>query len=113
MAANEDLYSYFSNTFGKPKRVYVWGASLGGLITQTLAEKHPEWVAGVAPLCGALAGTNLNLDLALDVAYSVKTLFYPPLKLSGFTSAEEAVNAWTASSQAIAAALPTSVWMRM
>ena len=38
-----------------------------------------------------LAGSNLNLDLALDVAYAVKTLIYPDLKLTGFASHEEAV----------------------
>jgi pimeloyl-ACP methyl ester carboxylesterase len=103
VAANEDLYDYFSDTFGKPKRVYIWGASLGGLITQTLAEKHPDWVSGVAPLCGVLGGTNLNLDLALDVAYAVKTLIYPPLQLTGFTSSEEAVAQWEAVSSAVVA----------
>jgi pimeloyl-ACP methyl ester carboxylesterase len=101
VAADEDLYSYFSSTFGTPKRVYIWGASLGGLITETLAEKHHDWVSGVAPLCGVLGGTNLNLDLALDVAYAVKTLVYPALKLSGFTSADEAISNWTAAAHAV------------
>jgi hypothetical protein len=71
-------------------RVYAWGASLGGLITQTLAEGHPGLLDGVAPLCGVLAGTNKNLDLALDVAAAVKVFFYPKLKLSGYASAAEA-----------------------
>jgi len=103
VAADKDLYSYFSSTFGKPKRVYVWGGSLGGLITQTLAEKAPSWLSGAAPVCGVLGGTNLNLDLALDVAYSVKALIYPQLKLTGFASQEEAVQQWQAASQAVAA----------
>jgi pimeloyl-ACP methyl ester carboxylesterase len=71
-------------------RVYAWGNSLGGLITETLAQRHPELVNGVAPLCGVLAGTNRNLDLALDVAVAVKVLFYPRLKLRGYKSAEQA-----------------------
>ncbi len=75
---------------GAVKRVYVWGNSLGGLITQTLAEQDPSLVDGVAPLCGVLAGTNKNLDLALDVAVAVKTFFYPKLKLSGYDSSAEA-----------------------
>src|SRR3954454_13403628 len=37
------------------KRVYAWGNSLGGLITQTLAEQRPGLLDGVAPLCGVLA----------------------------------------------------------
>jgi alpha-beta hydrolase superfamily lysophospholipase len=104
VAADKDLYSYFAKTFGTPKRVYVWGASLGGLITQTLAEKPPSWLSGAAPVCGVLGGTNLNLDLALDVAYAVKKLIYPSLKLTGFASQEEAVQQWQSAAQAVAAA---------
>ena len=99
--ANEDLYDFFTDKVGDPDRVYVWGDSLGGLITQTVAEKHPEWVSGAAPLCGVLAGSNLNLDLALDVAYAVKTLIYPDLKLTGFASHEEAVENWQGAYSAI------------
>ncbi len=72
------------------RRVYAWGNSLGGLITQTMAERHPDLVQGVAPLCGVLGGTNKNLDLALDVAVAVKVLFYPALKLTRYVSVAEA-----------------------
>jgi pimeloyl-ACP methyl ester carboxylesterase len=99
--ANEQLHRFFVDEVGDPDRVYVWGDSLGGLITQTLAEKHPDWVSGAAPLCGVLGGSNLNLDLALDVAYAVKTLIYPELKLTGFTSHDEAVENWEAARDAI------------
>jgi pimeloyl-ACP methyl ester carboxylesterase len=90
--ANEDLYTWFTKEVGNPERVYVWGHSLGGLITQTFAEKHPDWVDGVIPMCGVLAGTNMNLDLALDVTYALKTLgIVPELQLTGYESFEEAV----------------------
>jgi pimeloyl-ACP methyl ester carboxylesterase len=75
---------------GRVDRVYAWGNSLGGLITETLAQRHPSLVSGVAPLCGVLAGTNRNLDLALDVAVAVKALFYPKLKLTRYTSVAQA-----------------------
>lgn len=101
IAADEALHKFFVDKVGKPDRVYVWGDSLGGLITQTLAEKHPEWVSGVAPLCGVLGGTNLNLDLALDVAYAVQTLIYPDLKLTGFASNDEANANWQGAFEAI------------
>ena len=104
IAADEALHTYFVDKIGKPDRVYVWGDSLGGLITETLAEKHPEWVSGVAPMCGVLGGTNLNLDLALDVAYAVKTLIYPDLKLTGFASDDEANANWQGAYKAITAA---------
>ncbi|HEY2296600.1 MAG TPA: hypothetical protein VGH43_02635 [Jatrophihabitans sp.] len=93
--ANEDLYNYFSNTFGTPKRVYLWGVSLGGLTSQILAEKHNDWVSGVAPLCAPLSGTNRTLDLALDTAYATKALVAPKLKLTGYSSVTEADSQWT------------------
>ncbi len=105
--AAEDLYAFFSAELAKPQRVYVWGESLGGLITQVIAEKHPEWVSGSLPTCGAVAGANLNLDLALDVAYAVKTFFNPGLRLAGYASQAEAVANWNASAQAIQAAAGT------
>ncbi len=101
VAADEALHTFFTEKIGTPDRVYVWGDSLGGLITETLAEKHPEWVSGAAPLCGVLGGSNLNLDLALDVAYAVKTLIYPDLKLTGFASHDEAVANWQGAYDAI------------
>jgi pimeloyl-ACP methyl ester carboxylesterase len=102
--AGEDLYDWFRHSVGQPDRVYVWGDSLGGLITQTLAEKHPEWVSGVAPMCGVLGGLNLNLDLGLDLQYAIKTLLYPEMKLTGYASHAEAAQTWTEAQKRIMAA---------
>jgi len=101
VAAAEDLHAFFAENVGEPYRTIVWGDSLGGLITQTIAEKHPEWVDGAAPLCGALAGVVPNMDLALDVSYAVKTLLYPEMKLTGYATYEESVTAWTEAAQRV------------
>jgi hypothetical protein len=106
VADDEALHKFFVDKVGKPTRVYVSGDSLGGLITQMVAEKHPEWVDGSAPFCGAVAGTNLNLDLALDVAYAVKTLIDPSLKLTGYASNDEANKAWQHAYDEMVAAAP-------
>lgn len=90
VTAAEALYGFFANKIAKPQRVYAWGDSLGGLVTQVLSERHPAWLSGTAPLCGVLAGVVPNMDLALDVAYAVKSLIYPKLKLTGFSSLAEA-----------------------
>jgi hypothetical protein len=84
--AGEDLYAFFRDQVGQPNRVYAWGDSLGGLITAELAERHPDWVSGSAPLCGALAGLVPNMDLALDVGYAIRELIWPAFKVSGYTS---------------------------
>jgi pimeloyl-ACP methyl ester carboxylesterase len=102
--AAEDLYAYFKDNVGDPYRVLVWGDSLGGLITQTIAEKHPEWVDGAAPFCGAVAGVVPNMNLALDVSYAVKTLIYPEMKLTGYASYEESVQNWTEAVKRVVAA---------
>jgi pimeloyl-ACP methyl ester carboxylesterase len=92
--AGEELYAYFVEQIGQQKRVYVWGDSLGGLITQTLAERHPEWVDGAAPLCGVMAGLEPNIGLSLDTAYGVQQLLYPDMEISGFESYEDALTSW-------------------
>ena len=102
--AAEDLHAFFVASFAAPRRTLVWGDSLGGLITQTIAEKHPEWVDGAAPFCGALAGVVPNMDLALDVSYAIKTLVYPKLRLTGYASYQDAVTNWTEAVKRLVAA---------
>jgi pimeloyl-ACP methyl ester carboxylesterase len=104
VAAGEQLHEFFVQKVATPNRTYVWGDSLGGLITETLAEKHPEWVDGAAPMCGVLGGGNLNLNLALDVTYAIKTLIYPPLQLVNYASFDESVAQFRAAYDAIIAA---------
>lgn len=88
------LYEDFVQLVGKPKRTYVWGDSLGGLISEVIAEKNPDWVDGAAPMCGAVAGPILNFNLALDVATAVKALIDPTFKVANYRSAEEANDNW-------------------
>jgi pimeloyl-ACP methyl ester carboxylesterase len=94
VTAGEQLHDQFVKLVGEPKRTYVWGDSLGGLITEIIAEKNPQWVDGAAPMCGAVAGPNYNFDVALDVAYAVKALIDPQLKLTAYASADEAAANW-------------------
>lgn len=102
--AAEDLEAFFAAKIAVPQRVYAWGDSLGGLITQVLSERHPSWLSGTAPLCGVLAGVVPNMDLALDAAYAVKKLIYPKLKLTGYSSMAEAQQNLTGAQNAVIAA---------
>jgi hypothetical protein len=101
VTAGEQLHDQFVKLVGTPKRTYVWGDSLGGLITEVLAESNPSWVDGSAPMCGALAGPLYNFDVALDVAFAVKALIYPQLKLTGYASDTEAADNWKAAAAAV------------
>jgi len=99
--ADEDLHAKFVDVVGSPRRTYVWGGSLGGLITEVVSERNPKWVDGAAPICGVLGGPNLNLDLALDVGYAIKALIDPQLKLTGYTSAADAAQNWEHAAAAV------------
>ncbi|MDP4013673.1 MAG: hypothetical protein U0990_10535 [Candidatus Nanopelagicales bacterium] len=88
--SGEELYEYFSENIAVPNRVYVWGMSEGGLASVRLAELHPDWVSGGAALCAPTAGARPTFNLALDVAFAVKQLMYPRMKLTGYSSVEEA-----------------------
>jgi hypothetical protein len=104
VAAGEALHAHFVDEVAEPDRTYVWGDSLGGLVTQVLAERNPDWVTAAAPLCGVLAGPVANLDLALDVSYATKTLLAPELELSGYTDFDDAVASWQLGFDAVLAA---------
>jgi pimeloyl-ACP methyl ester carboxylesterase len=101
VSAGTALHDRFVKLVGTPKRTYVWGDSLGGLITEVIAEKNPSWVDGAAPMCGAVAGPNLNFDAALDVAFAVKALIDPALQLTGYASADDAAANWKHAAAAV------------
>ena len=72
-------------TFPAIDRVASWGASLGGLSSQILAESNPGFVDAVAPLC--LADSALSeITMAGDFLWGVKTFFDPTIKLSNYSS---------------------------
>jgi len=108
VAAGEQLHDFFVQKIGRPNRTYAWGESLGGLITELLAEKHPDWIAGAAPLCGVLGGGSLNFDLAMDLAYGVKTLLAPGLKIDDYASYEQAKASFEQAQKAVLAATNSS-----
>ena len=53
----EALREYFVKKHGKPKRTFVTGHSMGGIITLAIIEKYPQHYDGALPLCGPLASS--------------------------------------------------------
>ncbi len=76
---NVELIDTFKKQFPKTTKVVAWGSSLGGVITQGLAEKHPELVSAVAPMCMA-DNITPQLTMAGDFLWGVKVLFDPTIK---------------------------------
>ena len=91
VATNVELVAAFKKQFPKTNHVLAWGSSLGGIITQTLAEKYPTLVDAVAPMCMA-DNISAELTAAGDVLWGLKTFFDPTIK-GGNYSAGAAGNA--------------------
>lgn len=70
----------------KTKKIMVWGDSLGGLISQTIAERNPGKIAGSLPSCGVLEGPLQAYSSAMTVLYSWKTLIAPNLKVANYSA---------------------------
>ena len=76
---NVELIGTFKAKFPTTTKVIAWGSSLGGVITQGLAEKYPELVSAVAPMCMA-DNITPQLTMAGDFLWGVKVLFDPTIK---------------------------------
>jgi pimeloyl-ACP methyl ester carboxylesterase len=91
IATNSELIDTFKKKFTATTKVVAWGSSLGGIITQTLAEKYPTLVSAVAPMCMA-DNISAELTTAGDFLWGLKVLFDPTIK-GGNYSAGAAGNA--------------------
>ncbi len=54
-----DLALYFSQLVSKPKRTYLFGASMGGNVVSDSLGNYPTFYDGAMPVCGALTGLEL------------------------------------------------------
>ena len=70
------------------KEIVAWGDSLGGLITQTLAQRNPGKIAGTLPLCGVMEGPEQAFSSAMTVLYTWKTLIAPTLKVANYSAGQ-------------------------
>jgi pimeloyl-ACP methyl ester carboxylesterase len=82
---NVELIDTFKKQFPKTTKVVAWGSSLGGVITQGLAEKHPDLVSAVAPMCMA-DNVGPQLTGAGDFLWGVKVLFDPTIKAGNYSA---------------------------
>jgi hypothetical protein len=59
------LTTLFNDVVGKPSRVYLTGASMGGHVTAAAIEQYPNAYDGAMPICGVLGDHEL-FDFFLD-----------------------------------------------
>jgi pimeloyl-ACP methyl ester carboxylesterase len=86
VAANVELIDIFKKKNPTTKKVVAWGNSLGTLISQTLAEKHPTLVDAVALMCPATAPTEALTSYFGDFMWGFKTFFDPSIKGFGYSA---------------------------
>ncbi|MEY4034993.1 MAG: hypothetical protein RLZZ311_170 [Actinomycetota bacterium] len=85
VATNVELVDTFKKKFTSTTKVVAWGSSLGGIITQTLAEKYPSLVSAVAPMCMA-DNISAELTTAGDFLWGMKTFFDPTIKAGNYSA---------------------------
>ena len=73
------------------RKTMLWGSSLGGLIAATVAERNPNQVDGLLPMCGVLAGPEQAFSTAMSVLYTWKSLVAPSLKVANYSGYPEAL----------------------
>ena len=70
------LRGLFVSKFGKPRRSYLVGHSLGAQVAQALAETYPSQYDGALAMCGVLGGTRMQIDY-IGHARTLFDFFYP------------------------------------
>jgi pimeloyl-ACP methyl ester carboxylesterase len=81
---NVELIRVLKSELTDTKGVIAWGASLGGFITQALAERYPKLIKSAAPICTAAGNVNSELTYAGDLLWGLKTFFDPSITVSGY-----------------------------
>jgi pimeloyl-ACP methyl ester carboxylesterase len=69
------LAAFFRAKVASPKRVIVWGSSLGGLAALKLIEDAPRSFDAAIPMCAPAAGWSRRMDLNLDFALAYAAVF--------------------------------------
>jgi pimeloyl-ACP methyl ester carboxylesterase len=70
------LRGLFASVAGQPRRSFIAGHSMGGLITVALAEKYPSQYDGALPMCGVVGGAQKQIDYIANVR-TVFDYLYP------------------------------------
>ena len=83
--SNVELVGLFKKQFTKTTKVVAWGESLGGFITQALAEQQPSLFKAAAPMCMASDITPL-MTMAGDALWGIKTFFDPTIKGGNYSA---------------------------
>lgn len=95
MADILDLVEIFRAGQGAPKKVYLTGASEGGLITALLAETHPEAFSGALAVCGPVGDFAYQMQYLGDARATFQYYFPDLIPGDPFRPAAKLANTWS------------------
>ena len=82
MRQSHQLRGLFVSRVQNPKRVFLFGVSLGGIIGMLLTEKYPQQYDGTFLASGVVGGTRAEVEYISDTKVLFDTLF-PTVQLGG------------------------------
>jgi len=80
---NVELVGIFKAKFPTTNKVVAWGYSMGGGITQALAEQYPDLLSA-AGVMNPVDAWNAQSKYLVDMLWLMKTFFDPSIKLTGY-----------------------------
>jgi pimeloyl-ACP methyl ester carboxylesterase len=89
-----DLVTVFASQKGKPKKVYLVGASEGGLITALTVEQNPDIFAAGVAACGPVGNFRAQIDYFGDGRATFE-YFFPGLIPDPFNPSPTLVATWS------------------
>jgi len=89
----EALRKHYVQKYGKPKRTFVTGHSMGGTITLALAEMYPDVYDGALQMCGPVGPTQTMFQRRLFDTLVVFDYYFPGLLGSPVAISDDVMNA--------------------
>lgn len=87
------LIGIFTSHFGKPKRTYIVGHSLGGMVALMLAEKNPGLIDGAMSICSFVGGAPKQIEYIFHVRV-LFDFYYPGVIPGSVVDVPEGLNFW-------------------
>ena len=113
---NAELVGIFKAKFTTTKKVVAWGYSMGGGITQSFAEQHPELISSAAVM-NPVDAWSAQAKYFVDILWLLKTWFDPSIKLTGYAAGAagdmqmlQDLGKYTAVLKALSAGVATGAW---
>jgi len=113
---NAELIGIFKTKFTDTKKVVAWGYSMGGGITQALAEQHPELLSAAAVM-NPVDAWDAQSKYFVDLLWLLKNWFDPSIQLTGYKAGVAGdiqmlgdISKYTAILTSLQASVATGAW---